>query len=33
MINLGDFTKENIKNNLNWAQISDHPYTILTIGY
>ena len=33
MINFDDVTKENIKeNNLNWAQIPDHPYKILIIG-
>ena len=33
MINFGDVTKENIKqNNPNWPQIPDHPYRILMIG-
>ena len=32
MINFDDVTKENIKkHNLNWPQIPDHPYRILTI--
>ena len=32
MINLDDFTKENIEeHNPNWPQIPDHPYIILTI--
>ena len=34
MINFGDVAKENIKeHNLNCAQIPDHLYRILTIGY
>ena len=33
MINFDDIVKENIKeNNLNWPQISDHPYRKLIIG-
>ena len=33
MISYNDVTKGNInKHNLNWPQISDHPYRILTTG-
>ena len=33
MINIDDFTKENIKeHNVSWPQIPDHPYRILIIG-
>ena len=33
MISYNDVTKGNInKHNLNWPQISDHPYRILTKG-
>ena len=32
MFNFDYITKENIKHNLNWPEIPDHPYRIIIVG-